>query len=68
MRYMVKAYKKHTLALQEGNILSTYAQAFAEAQGFLKSNQYRVIVIAADDEGESHPDNAGKFFLHRIIE
>lgn len=67
MRYMVKAYKKRTRALQEGNILPTYGQAFADAQEFLKSNQYEVIVIVADDEGESHPDNAGKFFLYRII-
>lgn len=29
--------------------------------------KYPVVTILRDSEGEDHPDNAGKFFLHRIV-
>lgn len=67
MRYIVKGYAKKTRKLQESNICSNYRQCLAEAQIYLKSNAYEVITICADDEGESHPDNAGKFFVFKII-
>lgn len=67
MRYIVKGYAKNTRKLQESDIFPNYRQCLAEAQIYLKSNAYEVITICVDDEGESHPDNAGKFFLFRII-
>lgn len=67
MRYMVRGYKKQTGKIQEGFVHSTYVEAFAESQDLLKSDQYEVIVILADAEGADHPDNAGKFFLRRIV-
>jgi hypothetical protein len=27
----------------------------------------KVVVVLRDSQGEDHPDNAGKFFLHRIV-
>jgi hypothetical protein len=39
--------------------------AFADAHEAAKSN--KSVTILKDDRGEFHPDNAGKFFLHRII-
>ena len=67
MLYMVKGYKKQSGKVQEGFVHYTYAMAFSESQEFLKSDQYKAIVILADSEGADHQDNAGKFFLHKII-
>lgn len=67
MRYMVKGYKKQSGKVQEGFVHYTYAMAFSESQEFLKSDQYKAIVILVDSGGADHPGNAGKFFLRRII-
>ncbi len=31
------------------------------------SGKYHTVTVLRDSEGEDHPDNAGKFFLHRIV-
>lgn len=67
MRYMAKGYKTKTGTVQEGNIYDKYPIALSEAMDMYRSKQYKVIVILSDSEGADHPDNAGKFFLHRII-
>ncbi len=66
-RFMVKGYKKYTGTLHEGRIFREYGSAFAEAVEFFRSEKYKVIVIVRDDEGKDHPENAGTFFLYRII-
>ncbi len=66
-RYMAVGYKKYTYNKQEGFVLPTYQQAYADALDFLKSDQYTVILILRDSEGADHIENAGKFFLYRIV-
>ena len=66
-RYMAVGYKKYTRKEQEGFIFPTYQQAYADALGFLKSDQYAVILILRDSEGTDNIANAGKFFLERIV-
>ena len=39
--------------------------AIVEANLHLKGS--RVVIIVRDSEGADHPDNAGKFFLDRIL-
>ena len=67
MRYMAKGYKIRTGMVQEGAIYDKYSLALSDAMDMHRSKQYKVIVILSDSEGADHPDNAGKFFLHRII-
>jgi hypothetical protein len=65
--YKVHAYAKRTRKLTETEPTRNSNVASGQATQLLKTNKFKVIVIVRDDEGESHPDNAGKFFLDRII-
>lgn len=67
MRYIVRGYKKYTRKLQESAVFKSYNAALHEAQEFVNSNQYKIIIILRDTEGVDHIDNAGKFFLFSII-
>ena len=66
-RYMTVGWKKYTRKKQEGFVYDEYGQAYADALDFLKSGQYKVILVLKDDEGLYHPANAGKFSLYRIV-
>ena len=66
-RYIVKYTQLYTAKVCEGDIHSNYSAALNEAI-FVKSlDVAKVIVILEDKEGSDHIDNAGKFFLKRII-
>lgn len=65
-RYKVEGYKKYTNKLQE-EIFKDLTLAIHMALEMLDSNQYKVILIHCDSEGEDYMHNAGKFFLYRII-
>lgn len=65
-KYIAKGYKLGSGKEQESNP-DSLSMALLNADRMLKSNQYEVIVILRDSEGEDHPDNAGKYFLYRII-
>ena len=65
--YMVIGYKENSGKIQESQTHLSYSAALHEAHEFLKSDQYKNIVIVCDQEGSDHPANAGKFFLERII-
>jgi len=66
MRYIVRCFRDNKLQFESDP--SNYSMALHVA---LKANddeyKYSVITILCDQEGEDHPDNAGKFFLYRII-
>jgi len=65
--YKVHAYAKRTRKLTATEPTHNPNIAHDDAIVLLKTNKYSVINIVRDDEGASHPDNAGKFFLDRII-
>lgn len=65
--YKVNAYAKRTRKLTETEPTPNPTKAQAEANKLLATNKYKVITILRDDEGASHPANAGQFFLHRIV-
>jgi len=44
---------------------NTEASAIADAQQYFPGS--KVVVIVRDSEGEDHPENAGKYFLHKIL-
>lgn len=67
MRYIAVGYKRRSGNVHEGNIHGRYSSALHEAMEMLNSDQYKVILVLRDSEGEDHPSNSGKFFLHRII-
>lgn len=66
-KFIVQGTNKHTGKLQESIVHGTYKQAYTDAIDFLESEQYSTIIILRDSEGEDYIDNAGKFFLHRIV-
>lgn len=49
-----------------GEITKIETQAAREAQEEADAGA-KFAVVLRDSQGEDHPDNAGKFFLHRII-
>jgi hypothetical protein len=65
--YKVHAYAKRTRKLTETEPTKNQNVASGQAGELLKSGKFKVITIVRDSEGEDHPSNAGKFFLHRII-
>ena len=65
--YKVHAYAKRTWKLTETEPTRNSNVASGHATELLKTNRYKVITIVRDSEGEDHPDNAGKFFLDRIV-
>lgn len=65
--YKVHAYAKRTRKLTETEPTHDSNVASGQATELLKTNRFKVITIVRNDEGESHPDNAGKFFLDRIV-
>ncbi len=46
---------------------STEDQATNQALAWLREGNSKTITILRDSEGADHPDNAGKFFLYRIV-
>ncbi len=67
MKYKVNGYLKRTRKLEESAVLGTFGEAYSLSGRMLATNKFKVITILRDDEGASHPDNAGKFFLDRIV-
>lgn len=65
-KFIAVGYAKDTSRRQESEACD-YKQALHYALEMKDSDQYKVITILRDSEWEDHPDNAGKFFLHRII-
>ena len=65
-RYLAEASEKRTRRLVRTDPC-TLNEAETEAHKMLRSGYYATITILRDSEGEDHPDNKGKFFLHRII-
>lgn len=33
----------------------------------IHGNKVKTMIVVCDQEGQDHPDNAGKFFLHTIV-
>lgn len=66
-RYMVKYTQKHTGKVRESDLFDTYVSALNESLYIMGLGVAKTIVVLRDSEGEDHPDNAGKFFLWRII-
>jgi hypothetical protein len=64
MRYQVNVTKRGKTTVSEP--MESYGAALTMAQAAAKGGA-KVVTITRDDEGADHPDNAGKFFLHRII-
>lgn len=64
-RFMVKG--KNVRGYMQESAICNLGTALHEANSMRVSGQYSVITILKDDEGEDHKDNAGKFFLYRII-
>lgn len=66
MKYQVQATDKRT-----GKTLTTDEPTIERAESAawtrLQEKRYKTIVILQDQEGADHPDNAGKYFLHRIV-
>lgn len=66
-RYMVTYTQKYTGKLCESDVFDNYSQALADALYIKNLNVAKTIVILCDSEGSDHPENAGKFFLERIV-
>lgn len=66
-RYMVSYTQKYTGKLCESDVFDNYSQTLADAIYINNLDVAKTIVILCDREGCDHPDNAGKFFLKRIV-
>jgi len=67
MRYKVNAYAKRTRKLTETEPTDNVTVAMSQGNALASSGKYKVVTILYDSEGADYTDNAGKFFLHRII-
>lgn len=66
-RYMVSYTQKYTGKLCESDVFDNYSQALSDAVYINSLDVAKTILILCDSEGSDHPNNAGKFFLKRIV-
>lgn len=54
---------------RSGECLESTPGTLQQAEAFAHEHlaKAKVVTILRDSGGEDHPDNAGKFFLHRIV-
>lgn len=65
-RFLAEGSRKRTRVIDRSEP-GPQAWADAEAYRMVCSGKYHTVTVLRDSEGEDHPDNAGKFFLHRIV-
>jgi len=65
--YKAQGSLKRTRKLVDGEPTRNSVTASLDARNMVQSGRYKTVVILCDSEGVDHPDNAGKFFLDRIV-
>jgi hypothetical protein len=66
-KYKAVGWFKKTGIEKESAVTDTDNAALGSLLQFDTLDNFKVVTILCDQKGEDHPDNAGKFFLHRIV-